>query len=498
MARILEVQPVGPPAAVVAALGRVRRAAVGDGAAGRSLLLVHLADDGIGLFRHGTFLSGSGRSGTRAGAVGAQAPVDDLGLVDREAVVVGRGQARRLTDGAVDVDDRAAGAAHEVVVVVADARLVAGDGARRPRLCAMSRLRVATYNLYLGADLALLFGVADLDELAQRVEVVRSSSRRPGSRSARGRWRRCWPASGRDLVGLQEVVALDARRRAGTAGEQVLVDFLPALLTALEDAGCRVRRARGQPELRRRDAGLADGEWMGLAGANVTLVRRDGPVEVVGEATATFDARLRRRHRRSTASRSRSVRSWGRVDVRVDGRPLRFVNTHTEAYDARVRDAQRDEVLAAHGDVDGAGRARRRPQRHARTPSACRRPGRDAWTRGDGDGLHVRAGRRPRQPGEHAARADRLRLGPRRRACSAARVVGDRPGRPDHAARGCGPRTTPAWSPTSRSEPSSVRRAAPQRLGLAAPLLARQPALLRAAGRPGRPAPRAAGERWPR
>jgi len=30
----------------------------------------------------------------------------------------------------------------------------------------MSRVRVATYNLYLGADLSLLFGVSDLAGLA--------------------------------------------------------------------------------------------------------------------------------------------------------------------------------------------------------------------------------------------------------------------------------------------------------------------------------------------
>ena len=35
------------------------------------------------------------------------------------------------TDGAVDVGDRAAGAAHDVVVVVADPGLVARDGAGR-------------------------------------------------------------------------------------------------------------------------------------------------------------------------------------------------------------------------------------------------------------------------------------------------------------------------------------------------------------------------------
>ena len=50
---------------------------------------------------------------------GQQAPVDDLGLVDREAVVVGRGQARRLADRAVDVGDGPARPADDVVVVVA-------------------------------------------------------------------------------------------------------------------------------------------------------------------------------------------------------------------------------------------------------------------------------------------------------------------------------------------------------------------------------------------
>src|SRR5690242_1519160 len=53
----------------------------------------------------------------RAG--GAQAPVGDLGLVDHEAVVVVRGQAGHLADGAVDVDDGATGPADEMVVVVA-------------------------------------------------------------------------------------------------------------------------------------------------------------------------------------------------------------------------------------------------------------------------------------------------------------------------------------------------------------------------------------------
>src|SRR5918996_4824680 len=71
------------------------------------------------------FLPGCG------GAVGAQAPVDDLGLVDREAVVVGRGQAGRGADGAVDIGDGTARPADDVVMVVPDPRLVARHGILR-------------------------------------------------------------------------------------------------------------------------------------------------------------------------------------------------------------------------------------------------------------------------------------------------------------------------------------------------------------------------------
>src|SRR5215471_19386925 len=67
-------------------------------------------------------LGGSRYSGTvGGGAAGAQAPVHDLGLADREAVVVGRGQAGCLADRAVDVSDDTARPAHDVVVVVPDA-----------------------------------------------------------------------------------------------------------------------------------------------------------------------------------------------------------------------------------------------------------------------------------------------------------------------------------------------------------------------------------------
>src|SRR5690606_33408882 len=69
-------------------------------------------------------------SGSSSRAAGAGAPVDDLRLLDHEAVIDQSGETRGLSDGAVDVGDRAARAAHDVVVVVAHPRLIARH---RPR-----------------------------------------------------------------------------------------------------------------------------------------------------------------------------------------------------------------------------------------------------------------------------------------------------------------------------------------------------------------------------
>jgi hypothetical protein len=56
----------------------------------------------------------------------AATPEGHLGLVDREPVLLVRRQARRRADHAVDVDGVPAVPADQVVVVVADPRLVSG------------------------------------------------------------------------------------------------------------------------------------------------------------------------------------------------------------------------------------------------------------------------------------------------------------------------------------------------------------------------------------
>lgn len=247
----------------------------------------------------------------------------------------------------------------------------------------MAALRVATYNLYLGADLALLFHVGDLDQLADQVRVVRDQLDETRFEERAAAVAALLAREQPDLVGLQEVARWTVTPSGGA--EEVLVDFLGTLTAELERAGCGYD-VHAVDENFSGTMPLSDSERAALVGANVTLVRRGSAVEVVGEATGTFAES----YQVVTAIDGVAfpiVRGWGRVDVLVEGRPLRFVNTHTEAYDGPTRDAQRDELLAANADgVDvpvvvvgdfNAG------------PDAVGMPGEwtDAWKLGEGDGF---------------------------------------------------------------------------------------------------------------
>ncbi|ONM65398.1 hypothetical protein B0B24_30955, partial [Pseudomonas aeruginosa] len=104
------------------------------------------------------------------------------------------------------------------------------------------------------------------------------------------------------------------------------------------------------------EGGLPVGDrWMQVTGSNALLVRRDAGLEVAAEETGHFATTLELRTGiEGVAFPVR--RSWGRVDLAVAGRRLAVVNTHTEAYDAGVRDAQRNELLAqVDANVDRRG-----------------------------------------------------------------------------------------------------------------------------------------------
>lgn len=208
-------------------------------------------------------------------------------------------------------------------------------------------LTVATYNLYLGADLSPLFGVQDTDDLLRQARTVQAQlvgtefpSRAKAIAALVARERI-------DVLGLQEVAGW-TRTTTGGPGEEVWCDYLAELLIAFEAQGTPYDAHAPNSNFHGGAAVSAD-ESMGVVGYNVILVRRDCGVEVTAARTGDFHASL------DIATGMADLvlnvpRSWGWVDATAAGRRFRFVNTHTEAFDAGTRNAQRDELLDAIGE----------------------------------------------------------------------------------------------------------------------------------------------------
>jgi endonuclease/exonuclease/phosphatase family metal-dependent hydrolase len=212
------------------------------------------------------------------------------------------------------------------------------------------RLRVATWNLYLGADLSTVFGngrTGDLD--TDLGEVVRQLSATPFEQRA-PLVAQTLVAQQVDVVGLQEVCTW-------TYDGAVTADFEALLLAELaalgEEYDVVVRQAtfRGAADL--PDA-LGSGR-VALTGHDVLMVRRGGPVRVESAHHGTFSQRL---HLEVLGGHHQTVtRGWCAARCRLgeDGAGLTVVTTHTEAHGAQERDRQRDELLAAVDSLAGPG-----------------------------------------------------------------------------------------------------------------------------------------------
>ncbi len=213
-----------------------------------------------------------------------------------------------------------------------------------------SRVRVASYNVYLGADLTLVFAVESPEHLATQAARVRDQVLATDFPARADAIAGLLVRERVDLVGLQEVAewsraTVDAD---GSPGEpEVWLDFLDELLAALQRAGAGYDAYASTANFA-GGARVGDAEVMSVLGHNVILVRRGSGIEVSDERTGDFAATLEITTRMADLV-LQVRRSWGWIDARAGGHPFRFVNTHTEAYDEQIRNAQRDELLAAVG-----------------------------------------------------------------------------------------------------------------------------------------------------
>ena len=205
------------------------------------------------------------------------------------------------------------------------------------------RIRVATYNLYLGADLErlLLDGSEGTDpqsafgEARRQLEVTAFPKRVDALAAAIAR-------EAPDLVGLQEVCLW-------RADGEVLWDYEAELLAALSRQGVGYEHVVGQRTFYGSGTIPAEGldVKLDLAGSNTVLRRSDSTVTV--ETTATglygnaFTVPLSALELQATLDRGWSAARC----TTADGTPFVFVDTHTEAYDDAARDIQRDELLGS-------------------------------------------------------------------------------------------------------------------------------------------------------
>jgi hypothetical protein len=214
----------------------------------------------------------------------------------------------------------------------------------------MPSIRVATYNLYLGADVTVVFGVTDADDLSRKAKVVLEQVVATDFPARADAVARVLVDEEVDLVGLQEVAqwSREVPGDDGAARTEVWLDFLAGLLDALRRAGQEYDVHACTANFR-GGARVEGHEAMAVLGHNVILVRRGSGVHVTGERTGDFTRTLD-----ITTPMPGLVlnvaRSWGWVEAEVAGRPFRFVNTHMEAWHEGVRNAQRDELLGVLGD----------------------------------------------------------------------------------------------------------------------------------------------------
>jgi len=290
----------------------------------------------------------------------------------------------------------------------------------------VTNLRVATYNVYLGADLTLIFGVRSNDHLLEQARLVHEQLVGTDFPSRAEAIARLIVRERIDVIGLQEVAqwSLSPLRSDGSQGEPVLwCDFLSELLHALARLGTPYDAHASNSNFH-GGAAISTQEAMSVLGYNVILVRRDSGVAVTGSATGDFRASF------DIATGMDALvlnipRSWGWVDATIGGTAFRFVNTHTEAYDADTRNAQRDELLREVGDpstpVVIVGDFNAGPDTAGMPPSYA-----DAWATGGAEGPGYTCGQAADLANEDSLLAERIDfIWVRDAAVASCRVIGD-------------------------------------------------------------------------
>lgn len=228
-------------------------------------------------------------------------------------------------------------------------------GAPPPAQIGPRPVKVMTRNLYLGADLAPVFTAPSVPDLlvraAQQYQMVQATDFSARAKVLAREIKDADPV----LIGLQEA-SLWRRGEPGvldgpaTPATTVVYDFLQILLDELA--------AQGQPYTVLVTQFTTDGEVPTALGFDVRLTQRNVilaksglPADelIVSDAMAgLYDTFL------TIPTAGGPVvdrRGWTAVDVTVNRRSFRFINTHLDSTSPLIRQAQVGELLAGPADT---------------------------------------------------------------------------------------------------------------------------------------------------
>jgi endonuclease/exonuclease/phosphatase (EEP) superfamily protein YafD len=217
-----------------------------------------------------------------------------------------------------------------------------------PPRVAQRQLTVATYNLYLGADLTPLFSATTQAELVQRAGQIYANVVKTDFPARAEAIAELLAANPPEVAGLQEVALWETGPIGGPLTPSY--DFLRLLLDALARHGLAYRPVAV-------NVNFSSGGPIPIGATtaarftdrDVILARADLPEALVGVSNPeSHNFAVRLVIPTGIPGLSFAVpRGWSAVDVKVRGKTVRFANTHLEAFSTPVRNAQAAELATA-------------------------------------------------------------------------------------------------------------------------------------------------------
>lgn len=204
-----------------------------------------------------------------------------------------------------------------------------------------TNLRVATWNVYLGADLTPITAARDPEAITRAAaEAIHQAERTRFPERAKV-IAEIISKSRPDVLGLQEVgrweIVEDGHRRS-------LWNHAELLCAALERIGERYIMLYCSDTFS-DELALGDGRTAAFTNCDAMLLRAapDRPITVLDAGFGHFDAHL---ELTSADGTTRPVkRGWVYADLEVDGECVRVICTHLDSMDAGIRRRQSHEVV---------------------------------------------------------------------------------------------------------------------------------------------------------